>query len=73
MLPMPTVNNQQPYMACSIETNNVDLVLLNVSAKISPPINVRMITKVFLKKICPNENTMAFIKKKTLWSEKKFL
>jgi hypothetical protein len=50
-------------MACSMETSNVDLVLLKVSAKRMPPKNVSTMTKAFLKNIWPSENTMALRKR----------
>ena len=46
--PMPTVNNQQPYIACSMDTRIVDLVFLNVKAKSKPPKKVIRSTRVFL-------------------------
>ena len=43
-----------------METKSVDFVFLNVNANKIPPINVKIITKVFLKNICAKENNAAF-------------
>lgn len=48
---MPTVNNQQPKIACSIETKTVDLKFLYVKANRIPPIKVKNRTNVFLNTI----------------------
>ena len=45
-----------------MDTKSVDFVLLKVKANNKPPKNVNTNTRVLLKKMCPKENTIAFIK-----------
>lgn len=62
MEPIPTVNNQQPYIACSIVTNMVERVLMKDHANNRPPQKVRNKTSVFLKSKWAIENKIALIK-----------